>query len=206
MTDGQAKPVTDADASALNLTPEQQALMNQKIKERLERVDSKYAGFDDLKREAEQLRLEKQEREEKEKTERQKEIDAAVKAHDKKLRDEFGTKERRLNLDRAIELEFIQQGKDPELRHMLVGDFAVASPEDVKEKIDAFLAAKPYLNTQTMQKGIATGGSPNSPASPAPGATLRVSRARILEMARTDTWVGSPEQKAEKQGLLDVID
>ncbi len=169
-------------------------------------VKAQYGDYELTKKELEDLRTEKAEREEREKTERQKEIDAAVKAHDKKLRDEFGTKERQLNLDRAIELEFMQLGKDPALRHMLFGEFAVASAEEVKEKIAALLVAKPYLNAQTMQKGIATGGSPSSPTSSAPGATVRTSRARINELRRTGTWVGSPEEKANKQGLLDVID
>jgi small-conductance mechanosensitive channel len=185
-----------------------EAEVQELIKERVDRLNAKYAGFDAAQQELAQLRDEKAKREEAEKTERQKEVERAVKDREKALLTQFDGEKRSWQVERAIERELNAAGiSDPDVARLLVGDLAVTEAGQAKEKVAALLAAKPYLKPASNQgqPPQGAGGAPAAGAST--GQTrMRTTKARIQELNAQGKWYGSPEQKAYLANLLDVTD
>ena len=208
MTDGQVKPDTP-DAGTSAFTPEQQAHVDHIVTERLGRERAKYADYDATKQRLAELEAEKDKREEAEKSERQKEIERVVKEREKALNSQFENERKKWQLEIAVERELQAQGiTDPDVRHLLVGEFAVTTLEEAKEKVTALLVAKSYLKSVSgsVTKPLGAGGTPAAGSISGAGMRMRVTSERIRELTLKKEWLKSEEKKAYDAGLLDIID
>jgi len=205
MTDGQAKPdATTQDAGGATFTQEQ---LDAIVRDRLARERGKYADYDDLKGKLAALESDKQAREDAEKTERQKELDTAIKAERKKADAEWETKLKQATLGSAIERELMKAGADPDGKLLMVGNYAIADESEVADKVAALLKDKPHLvlNAQ-RQAALGAAGTPASGKGQSGSGRTTVTTGRLTELRNTGKWVGSAEQKAYERGLLDVTD
>jgi len=203
MTDGQVKPEVTLTPGGATFTQEQ---LDAIVKDRLARERGKYADYDDLKGKLSALEQEKLDRMEAEKTERQKEIDAARKDERTKAGTEYGAQLNRAKLDAAIERELLKAGADPDGKLLMVGELEVKTPEEVNDKVAALLKAKPFLVQKAGIQALGVGGTPQKDAGALASGMLRVTSARVQELTASRKWVGSEEQKAYEAGRLEVTD
>ena len=164
---------------------------------------AKYGDYNDTKAELARLKEEEEARAEAEKTERQKEIDAARKEERKATEKEWQAKLAARDREVAICDALRDAGADPDAGVLLRGQYEPESVEDIPAKVELLLKDKPHLVILKPGSVPAQGaaGSPSSTGKPGV-----LTRARLEELRATGTWKDSEERKLYMAGKLALVD